>query len=147
VTYTNAIIGGGLPLQTANVRNEILSCVLGSCKPCDPDTWENNYAKLGKPYTCPGYVDKASNLLKRYATATSRPGTSFSCNVAGAVSPVNATINYNYGYAGGDWTKWKPSSGGGGGGGKNTTANSIAATSMPQLRLLIAAIALLWYCS
>lgn len=138
-THTNAIVGGGLPLQTANVVNEILFCVLGSCKPCDPATWPKNYAKLGAAYTCPGYVDKASNLLKRYATATSRPGTSFSCNVAGTVTPVDATIDYNYGYAGGDWTKWKPTSGGGGNN-NGTNVNSAAGALVSAIVLLIGAL-------
>lgn len=143
VTYTNAIVGGGLPLKTQRVRNEILTCVLGSCKPCDPDTWPKFYAALNKPYTCAGYVATASNLLDRYATATSRPGTSFSCNAVGTVSPVNATINYGYGYSG-DWTQWTPSKTSGGGGGKknNTGVNSGAAAALTSaLALLCGAIA------
>lgn len=141
VSYTNAIVGGGLPLKTQRVRNEILSCVLGSCRPCNPSTWPKFYAPLNKPYTCPGYADKASTLLDRYATSTSRPGTSFSCNAAGTVSPVNATINYGYGYAG-DWTKWTPSSSSGSGGGKknHTSVNSGAAVLASAVALLLGAI-------
>ena len=130
ITYTNAIVGGGLPLKTQNVRNEILSCVFGSCKPCDPDTWPKYYAKLDKPYVCPGYSVTASVALDRYAAGSSRPGTSMSCNVAGALTAINSNVNYSYGYSG-DWTQWTPpktSGGGGSGGGKhNATADSGAA--------------------
>jgi hypothetical protein len=107
-TTTNAIVAGGLPLQTQSVVNEALSCVLGTCQPCNPTTWADGYGPLNTPYTCPGYFASASNLLGRYAAVNSRPGTQISCNVAGQVT-VNSTIDYSYGY-GADWTTWTPAS-------------------------------------
>lgn len=109
ITYTNAIVGGGLPLNVRRVPNEVLTCVIGQCKPCDSDTWPDFYVPLGATYTCPGYLATASNALGRYATASSRAGTQIKCQAGGLFTSVNSTINYGYGYNG-DWTAWTPAS-------------------------------------
>jgi len=95
----------------SNVPDQILYCIGNKCKPCNPATWSQY--QIGGPslrYTCPGYDPVLSNQYNRYMTGSPMPGFTFTCTSAGDILVLNSTIDFNYGYPGGDRSKWAPTS-------------------------------------
>jgi len=104
VTYTSNTLHNNVPDQT-------LYCVGNKCKPCNPATWSQY--QIGGPslrYTCPGYDPVRSNQYGRYMTGSPMPGFTFTCVQSGDIVVLNSTIDFNYGYPGGDRSKWAPTS-------------------------------------
>jgi hypothetical protein len=95
----------------ANAVDQSMYCIGGKCKPCNPATWSKY--QIGGPslrYTCPGYDPVLSNQYNRYMTGSPMPGFTFTCTSAGDILVLNSTIDFNYGYPGGDRSKWTPTS-------------------------------------
>ena len=95
----------------SNVPDQILYCIGNKCKPCNPATWSQY--QIGGPslrYTCPGYDPVLSNQYGSYMTGSPMPGFTFTCTQAGDILVLNSTIDFNYGYPGGDRSKWTPTS-------------------------------------
>jgi hypothetical protein len=95
----------------SNAPDQVMYCIGNKCKPCNPATWSKY--DIGGPsrrYTCPGYDPVLSNQYNRYMTGSPMPGFTFTCTQAGDILVLNSTINFNYGYPGGDRSTWTPTS-------------------------------------
>lgn len=109
-TRINAITTITPVVQTEDKLDESLSCVFGRCKPCDPDLWRDHIGDPGTAtVTCAGYNAAVSDDLDRYVVETSRPRFEFTCTILGDIEVVNDTIDYNFGFPGGDRSEWTPS--------------------------------------
>lgn len=112
---------------TVAVTNELLFCIQSKCKPCVPSIWTQfNVGGSTGVYTCPGYSATLSAQYGRYFTSTPMPGFAFSCTAQGDIVIVNASIDFNYQYPGGDRSNWTPSSSGSG---SNTQAAAVTGAS------------------
>lgn len=89
------------------MTNELLYCVAGRCRVCSPTAWQQYVGTPGTAVrTCGGYDAALSNRLMRYATATRNPATSYTCLSNGTVVVLNSTVDFNFGYLGGDRSTW-----------------------------------------
>ena len=109
VTYVDSVVAIEPEVVIESVVDQRLYCVNDVCKPVTAKQWKKTYGDIGETYTCPGYDERASNELGRYAVATMRPGTSFTLTDEGDVQVIDSTIDYNYGFPGGDRSQWQPS--------------------------------------
>lgn len=109
-TTINVITSLYPTLQTEESIDEILSCVSGVCRPCNPDTWRDLVGPTeSATITCGGYNAGVSDELDRYMAETAMPGFEYTCTFTGHIQVVNEVVDYNAGYPGGDRSQWTPS--------------------------------------